>query len=197
MINANDIVEEAHGYFADKEYDIALFLYSQVLSIEPKNMEYKIYPILCDIGSENSDKAQALFEYFSIQKELNQEKAIEFVKDAISAYDGNNELMMKIFKDFSIQTIESLDAIDYEDFLNLVNSRGSFREAYEDIMFSTKVAIKSKKDLIDFIEQLIDNDFNTTAYSYLDNFQKLFAFDDDISKLYEKLGGKSLENSQK
>jgi tetratricopeptide (TPR) repeat protein len=197
MINANDILEEAHGYFADKEYDIALFLYSQVLSIEPKNMEYKIYPILCDIGSENSDKAQALFEYFSIQKELNQEKAIEFVKDAISAYDGNNELMMKIFKDFSIQTIESLDAIDYEDFLNLVNSRGSFREAYEDIMFSTKVAIKSKKDLIDFIEQLIDNDFNTTAYSYLDNFQKLFAFDDDISKLYEKLGGKSLENSQK
>jgi tetratricopeptide (TPR) repeat protein len=197
MINTNDILEEAHGYFADKEYDIALFLYSQVLSIEPKNIEYKIYPILCDIGSENSDKAQALFEYFSIQKELNQEKAIEFVKDAISAYDGNNELMMKIFKDFSIQTIESLDAIDYEDFLNLVDSRGSFREAYEDIMFSTKVAIKSKKDLIDFIEQLIDNDFNTTAYSYLDNFQKLFAFDDDISKLYEKLGGKSLENSQK
>ncbi|MDX9742280.1 MAG: hypothetical protein RBT59_00535 [Arcobacteraceae bacterium] len=197
MINANDILEEAHGYFADKEYDIALFLYSQALSIEPTNIEYKIYPILCDIGSENSDKAQALFEYFSIQKELNQEKAIEFVKDAISAYDGNNELMMKIFKDFSIQTIESLDAIDYEDFLNLVNSRGSFREAYEDIMFSTKVAIKSKKDLIDFIEQLIDNDFNTTAYSYLDNFQKLFAFDDDISKLYEKLGGKSLENSQK
>lgn len=197
MINANDILEEAHGYFADKEYDIALFLYSQVLSIEPNTIEYKIYPILCDIGSENSDKAQALFEYFSIQKELNQEKAIEFIKDAISAYDGNNELMMKIFKDFSIQTIESLDAIDYQDFLNLVDSRGSFREAYEDIMFSTKVAIKSKKDLIDFIEQLIDNDFNTTAYSYLDNFQKLFAFDDDISKLYEKLGGKSLENSQK
>jgi len=197
MINTNDILEEAHGYFADKEYDIALFLYSQVLSIEPKNIEYKIYPILCDIGGENSDKAQALFEYFSIQKELNQEKAIEFVKEAISAYDGNNELMMKIFKDFSIQTIESLDAIDYEDFLNLVDSRGSFREAYEDIMFSTKVAIKSKKDLLDFIEQLIDNDFNTTAYSYLDNFQKLFTFDDDISKLYEKLGGKRNENSQK
>ena len=166
MINTNDILEEAHGYFADKEYDIALFLYSQVLSIEPNNIEYKIYPILCDIGGENSDKAQALFEYFSIQKELNQEKAIEFVKEAISAYDGNNELMMKIFKDFSIQTIESLDAIDYEDFLNLVDSRGSFREAYEDIMFSTKVAIKSKKDLLDFIEQLIDNDFNTTAYSF-------------------------------
>ncbi len=197
MINIKDVLEEAHGYFANQEYDIAIFLYSQVLSCEPHNTEYKIYPILCDIGSENSEKAQALFEYFTIQKELNQDNALESIKEAISAYDGNNELMMKIFKDFSIQTIESLDAIDYSDFLNLVDSRGSFREAYEDIMFSTKVAIKSKKDLIDFIEQLIDNDFNTTAYSYLDNFQKLFTFDDDISKLYEKLGGKSLENSQK
>ena len=197
MINVKDILEEAHGYFANQEYDIAIFLYSQVLSYEPDNVEYKIYPIMCDIASENSEKGQALFEYFSIQKDLNQDKAIEFVKDAISAYDGNNELMMKIFRDFSVQTIESLDAIDYEDFLKLVDSRGSFREAYEDIMFSTKVAIKSKKDLIDFIEQLIDNDFSTTAYSYLDNFQKLFTFDEEISKLYEKLGGKTIENSQK
>ena len=197
MINVKDILEEAHGYFANQEYDIAIFLYSQVLSYEPDNVEYKIYPIICDIASENSEKGQALFEYFSIQKDLNQDKAIEFVKDAISAYDGNNELMMKIFRDFSVQTIESLDAIDYEDFLKLVDSRGSFREAYEDIMFSTKVAIKSKKDLIDFIEQLIDNDFSTTAYSYLDNFQKLFTFDEEISKLYEKLGGKTIENSQK
>lgn len=197
MTNVNEILEEAHGYFANQEYDIAIFLYSQVLSCEPYNTEYKIYPILCDIGSENNEKAQALFEYFTIQKELNKDNALESIKDAISAYDGNNELMMKIFKDFSIQTIESLDAIDYSDFLNLVDSRGSFREAYEDIMFSTKVAIKSKKDLIDFIDQLIENNFNTTAYSYLDNFQKLFTFDDDISKLYEKLGGKSIENSQK
>jgi tetratricopeptide (TPR) repeat protein len=197
MINVNEILEEAHGYFTNQEYDIAIFLYSQVLSLEPNNIEYKIYPVLCDIGSENSDKAQALFEYFSIQKELDETHALESIKEAISAYDGNNEQMMKIFRDFSIQTIESLDAIDYEDFLNLVDSRGSFREAYEDIMFSTKVAIKSKKDLIDFIEQLIDNDFSTTAYSYLDNFQKLFTFDDEISKLYEKLGGKALENSQK
>ena len=197
MINITEVLDEAHGYFVEEEYDIAIFLYSQILSLQPNDDEYKIYPILCDIGGENSDKAQALFEYFLIQKDLNQDKAVGFVKDAISAYDGNNELMMKIFQDFSIQTIESLDAIDYQDFLNLVDSRGSFREAYEDIMFSTKVAIKSKKDLIAFIEQLIDNNFNTTAYSYLDNFQRLFTFDDDISKLYEKLGGKRSENSQK
>ena len=64
-------------------------------------------------------------------------------------------------------------------------------------MFSTKVAIKTKGDLLEFIEMLIDNDFDTTAYSYLDNFRKLFAYDPEVTKLYEKLEEKSLEDSQK
>ncbi len=197
MINVNEVLESAHGHFINKEYDIAIFLYSQALSIKPNNIEYKMYPIICDIASENSDKGQALFDYFVIQKEVNPDGAVQFVKDAIGAYDGNNELIMKIMHDISSQSIESLDAIEYGDFLNLVQSRGSFREAYEDIMFSTKVAIKTKIDLINFIEQLIDNDFGKTAYSYLDNFQTLFAYDDEILKLYEKLGGKTIDNNQK
>jgi len=102
--------------------------------------------------------------------------------------------MMQIIKDISIQSIESLDAIDYQDFLNLVNKRESFRVAYEDIMFSTKVAIKSKEDLIDFIDKLISNNFTTTAYSYLEGFSNLFRYDQDLIKLYEKLGAKSLDN---
>ncbi|MBI3873623.1 MAG: hypothetical protein HY307_01165, partial [Arcobacter sp.] len=154
MIKTNEIIEHAHGHFINKDYDVAIFLYSQALSIEPNNFEYKIYPIICDIATENNEKGQALFDYFSIQKELNPQIAIQYVKDAIGAYDGNNELMMKILHDISAQTIESLDAIEYEDFLRLVHTRGSFREAYEDIMFSTKVAIKSKDDLMNFIEQL-------------------------------------------
>ncbi len=197
MIKTQEIIENAHGHFLSKEYDAAIFLYSQALSLDPFNFEYKIYPILCDIASEDSEKAQSLFDYFSIQKELNPDGALELIKEAIGAHDGNNELMMKILHDISTQNIESLDAIEYEDFLKMISTRGSFREAYEDIMFSTKVAIKSKDDLIDFIEQLIDNDFSKTAYTYLDNFQALFAYDVEISKLYDKLGEKTIENNQK
>jgi tetratricopeptide (TPR) repeat protein len=197
MIRIDLMLEEAHQLFLEKRYDEAIFLYSQIVSLDPANVEYQLYPIFCDVASEDDERGQALFEYFSVQKELDLQAAIDYVKDTIEAFDGDNELMMKILHDLSVQTIESLDAIEYSDFLNLVANRGSFREAYEDIMFSTKVAIKSKEDLVDFINQLIDNNFNTTAYNYLDGFQKVFSYDEDINELYEKLESKSLEDSKK
>ena len=195
MVKVNDLIQHANEFFISKQYDKALFLYSQASSFEPTNVEYQLYAVFCDIASEDDEKGQSLFEYFSIQKELDFNHAIKYIKDTIGAYDGNNDLMMQIIKDISIQTVESLDAIDYCDFLELVDSRGSFRIAYEDIMFSTKVAIKSKEDLISFIDQLIDHDFITTAYSYLDGFSNLFKYDQDLINLYEKCEQKKDETN--
>ena len=195
MIKVNDLIQHANEFFISKQYDKALFLYSQASSFEPTNVEYQLYAVFCDIASEDDEKGQSLFEYFSIQKELDINHAIKYIQDTIGAYDGDNELMMQIIKEISTQTVESLDAIDYIDFLELVESRGSFRIAYEDIMFSTKVAIKSKEDLIDFIEQLINHNFVTTAYSYLESFNNLFAYDQDLINLYERCEKKKNENN--
>ena len=195
MIKVNDLIQHANEFFISRQYDKALFLYSQASSFEPTNIEYQLYAVFCDIASEDDDKGQSLFEYFSIQKELDFNNAIKYIQDTIGAYDGDNELMMKIIKDISVQSIESLDAIDYQDFLELVQSRGSFRIAYEDIMFSSKVAIKSKADLVNFIEQLIEHNFITTAYSYLDGFSNLFAYDKELTNLYEKCESKIDENN--
>jgi len=95
--------------------------------------------------------------------------------------------MMGLLKDISNTNVESLNAIEYNDFMELVKDRGSFKEAYQDIMFSTKVAITTKEDLIDFIGKLIENNFNKTAYSYLDGFNQYFAYDDELTALYDKL----------
>ena len=197
MIRIDNLIQQAHEFFEQKQYDKAIFLYSQASSLEPKNKEYQLYAVFCDIASEDEDKGHSLFEYFLIQKELDFQTALTYVQDAIGAYDGDNELMMNLIKDISIQTIESLDAIDYEDFLDLIEQRGSFRVAYEDIMFSTKVALKSKKDLISFIDQLIENNFSTVAYSYLDGFNELFTYDKEFTILYEKLESKQIENKSK
>lgn len=195
MIKVNDLIEHANEFFTLKQYDKALFLYSQAASLNPTNIEYQLYAVFCDIATEDDEKGQSLFEYFTIQKELDFDGAIKYIQDTIGAYDGNNELMMKILQDISTLTIESLDAIDYQDFLELVKGRGSFRIAYEDIMFSTKVAIKSKEDLVDFINQLIDNNFTTTAHAYLEGFNQVFTYDQDLVQLYEKLESKQIENS--
>lgn len=191
------LLKEAHSQFAAKNFDKALFLFSQVFSHDPKNESLKLYCVLCDLGFESPEKALNLYDYFEVSKALNFEEALEYVYDIINAYDGDNDKMMGLLKDISKTSVDSLNAIDYKDFLTLVENRGSFKQAYQDIMFSTKVAITTKEELIDFINQLIDNNFNTTAYKYLDGFNEYFSFDEEVTSLYEKLERKHIEDRTK
>ena len=197
MVNNQEILDQAHSYFANKDYDKALFLYSQITSLDPTNIEYQLYCILCDVAYENEDKAQNLFEYFSVSKDLSFDDAVKFVNETLDSYDNDNDKMMNLLKDISHTSVESLNAIEYKDFMELVDTRGSFKEAYQDIMFSTKVAISSKDDLVDFIDKLIKNNFNDTAYNYLDGFNEYFSYDQDLINLYEKLGKKEIDNNTK
>lgn len=197
MINENRLLNDANSLFLQKKFKDALFLYSQLVSNFSNNKEYPIYALFCDIASEDEAKALSLFDYFSVLKEENLEEAIRYVEDIVSAYDGDIDKMMKILSDLSATTVDLLDAIRYDDFKKLVESRGSFRVAFEDIMFSTKVAIENKDDFYDFVEKLIDNDFNTTAYTYLDGFNEYFTYDKEIEKLYKKLEEKKIATNHK
>ena len=197
MINENRLLNEANSFFTQKKFEKALFLYSQLSSNFPQNKEYPIYALFCDIASEDEEKAISLYDYFSIIKDENLEEAIRYVEDVINAYDGDIDKMMEVLKELSTSTVESLDAIRYEDFKKLIDSRGSFRIAFEDIMFSTKVAIENKDDFFDFVTKLIDHDFNTTAYTYLDGFNEYFSYDKEIEKLYKKLEEKKLAVNHK
>jgi len=194
MTNEEKVLKDAHSYFAAAEYEKALFLYSQVLSQDTENIEYQLYCIFCDLGYESEEKAQTLFDYFIIAKDEDFDAAVAYVNDVIEAYDGDGSKMMDLLKDISATNVETLNAIEYTDFMQLVQNRGSFKEAYQDIMFSTKVAITSKDDLLDFIDKLIENNFDKTAYSYLDGFNEFFSYDDDLTKLYERLGKKNIDN---
>ena len=197
MINENRLLNEANSFFTQRKFEKALFLYSQLSSNFPQNKEYPIYALFCDIASEDEEKAVSLYDYFTIVKDENLEEAIRYVEDVINAYDGDIDKMMEVLKELSTSTVESLDAIRYEDFKKLIESRGSFRIAFEDIMFSTKVAIENKDDFFDFVTKLIDNDFNTTAYTYLDGFNEYFSYDKEIEKLYKKLEEKKLAVNHK
>lgn len=197
MINEHRLLTEANQFFVEKKFDKALFIYSQLSSNFPNKKEYAVYALFCDIASEDIDKATSLYDYFSIAKDENLEEAIKYVEDIVNAYDGDVEKMMDVLKELTESTVDSLDAIRYEDFKKLISSRGSFRVAFEDIMFSTKVAIETKEDFFDFVTRLIDNDFNTTAYSYLDGFNEYFSYDKKIEELYKKLEEKKIATDHK
>ncbi|XOB62926.1 hypothetical protein ACMC56_03770 [Campylobacterota bacterium DY0563] len=197
MVNENRLLNEANKYFMDKQYEKALFIYSQLSSTFPENKEYPIYALFCDIASEDEEKAQSLFDYFAVAKNENIDDAIAYVEDVVNAYDGDVDKMMEILEELTSSTVDSLDAIRYEDFKRLIISRGSFRIAFEDIMFSTKVAIETKEDFFDFVDKLIENDFNNTAYSYLDGFNDYFSYDSKIEELYKKLEDKKIATDHK
>lgn len=197
MINENRLLDEANSFFLQKDFEKALFLYSQLSSAFPSKKEYMIYALFCDIATEDEQKAISLFDYFTVVKDENLGEAIRYVEDVINAYDGDIDKMMDILQELSVSTVESLDAIKYEDFKRLIEARGSFRIAFEDIMFSTKVAIESKDDFFDFVTKLIDNDFNNTAYSYLDGFNEYFSYDKQIEELYKKLEEKKIATEHK
>ena len=197
MINENRIFENANSLFIQKKFKEALFNYSLLISNFPDNKEYPIYALLCDISIEDESKALSLFDYFSVLKKDGLDEAIDYIKDVINAYDGDIEKMMGILEDIAESNINNLEAINYSDFNKTVEQRGSFKLAFEDIMFSTKVAINNREDFYDFITKLIDNGFDNTAYTYLDGFNEYFNYDNEIIKLYKKLEEKQNEIKHK
>ncbi|MCT7447380.1 hypothetical protein [Aliarcobacter skirrowii] len=197
MINENRVLNDAHSLFAQRRFEKALFLYSLLVDNFPQKDEYKIYALFCDIALEDASKAIALFDYFTILKDDDLQEAIDYVKGVIKAYDGDVDKMMMLLKELNVTTVNQLDAINYSDFKKLIEQRGSFKVAFEDIMFSTKVAIESKDDFYDFVTKLIDNGFNNMAYNYLEGFNEYFIHDKEIVKLYKRLEEKSNEANHK
>lgn len=197
MINENRVLENAHSLFTQKKFKEALFNYSLLISNFPDNKEYPMYALFCDISIEYESKALSLFDYFSVLKKDGLDEAIEYIEDVIDAYDGDIEKMMGLLEEIAESNVNSLEAINYEDFNKTVEQRGSFKLAFEDIMFSTKVAINNREDFYDFVTKLIDNGFDNTAYNYLDGFNEYFNYDKEIVKLYKKLEEKQNEAKHK
>lgn len=191
MLNKNELLSEANAYFVSRQYDKALFLYSQLIQLDPSDEELGLYAVICDIAQESEEKAQGLFDYYSVAKAEDPSNAIKYTINMIDAYDGDNEKIAELVKEIQSVATENFNAIEYDDFLKLIESRGSFKTAFEDIMFSTKVAIYTKDEFCNFVEKLIKNGFITTALSYLENYDKHFTYDENIENLYKLLEDKS------
>ena len=192
MINQKFLLNDANNFFLKKDFSKALFLYSQLSTLYPSNDDYQVYAIFCDIANEDENKALSLFDYYAVSKEDDEESALEDIYKMINMHDDELEDIMEMLNKITKDSIESLDAIKYEDFKQFIISRGSFKEAFEDIMFSTKVAIESKEDFFDFVSNLIENGFDSTAYNYLENFNEHFTYDDKVEDLYKLLEEKKI-----
>ncbi len=189
MINKEKrkILDRAENLFYRGDYDEALRMYGILLKDYPDLQEARIGAILSDIALENDEEAQALFEYYQVLKDERQEDAERIIEDMIGSLDDALEKISDLLEGNLFARDDSVNGITYQDFKELVELRGSFKRAFEDIMFSTKVVISEKADLLDFLQQLVENGFNEMAMRYIEGAALAYPTDEKIQELIEKI----------
>ncbi len=182
------IKKKAERYFFKGEYEKAMQKYSLALMQSPNDKEVQIGAILTDMAHENEEKAQAIYEYYQITKEFEDEPE-EIIESLINSIDIDIDMLNQfissddaVFKDY-----EEDNSINYQDFLDHIEKTGDFRTAYQDIMFSTKVLINNKDDFFDFLEKLVDNNYIDVALNYIETAVKIFPKDLKLKKIFNKV----------
>jgi tetratricopeptide (TPR) repeat protein len=182
MTNKQALLQRAEEQFLKSDYDNALKIYSLLLRDYPQLKDARIGVFLSDMGMESDEDAQALFDYYQAIKETNEDadKLIDELMQAISA-------TRVVIQEKLLGTLEEAaleEGIRYSDFVTLIEEKGSFKEAFEDIMFSTRVVIRSREEFIDFIHRLVEAGYHEMALGYLDSLAESFGPDQEIYGLY-------------
>ncbi len=188
-VNQDLLLQRAENAFLKGEFVNALRSYGLILKDYPTLDEAKIGVFLSDLGIESEEEAQALFDYYQVIKS-EKENAVDIIDALIDNLDSSKQKIQDLLLDPVTEEVEYSDGIRYSDFLLLVQSRGSFKKTFEDIMFSTKVVITNKDEFIDFVTKLSNEGFGEMALGYLDASSQLFGNDQEILALYHVVSGK-------
>jgi tetratricopeptide (TPR) repeat protein len=184
-ISLDTLLTRAEEQFTLGKYENALRTYGLLLKEYPTDSDAQIGVFLCDIGMESADEAQALFDYYQIIKS-EQDDAQEVMVNLLSSLDNSQGQVAKLLSEATDQA-DYKDGIGYQDFLKFIEDRGDFQQAFEDVMFSTRVILKNKDEYILFITELIEKGQGELATQFLDSLSNSFADDQEIYALYHKL----------
>lgn len=194
-ISKHKILSQAKDSFSKSDYKNALEKFAAVLQNFPNSKEAYNGVILAEMALSGEGGAEALFDYYEILQEEDKEQADNIMSDILQNMDGSMEKLGEVFAQPLRDRIEYEDGILYKDFKALIDSGESFKETFENIMFSTRVIITQKDDFIDFLDNLIENGFAEMALTYLENALSVYPSDKLLRKLLKKLAkGKKGEN---
>ena len=179
------LLQVAFESFMQKDFSLALSYFKKILQMDPDDKRAKLGVILCDFAQEDEEEALALFDLYIILKEEKEKEPEERVMQMVYTLDSAQNSLHELLGNNENLLLQ--EGISYKDFKTIVKHRGSFKRAFEDIMYSTKVIITQKSDFFDFIENLIEHGFTEMVYSYLEDASKLYPTDEKLQKFIEKL----------
>ena len=186
-ISKHKILSQANDSFSKSEYKSALEQFATVLQNYPNSKEAYNGVILSEMAMSGEGGAEALFDYYEILKESDKEEADEIMNDILHNLDGSLEKLSEVFAEPLRSRLEFEDGILYKDFKDIIESGKSFKETFENIMFSTRVIITKKEDFLDFLDNLIEHGFAEMALTYLESALSVYPSDKLLTKLLKKL----------
>ena len=186
-ISKHKTLSQAKDYFSKSDYKTALEKFATVLQDFPNSKEAFNGVILSEMALSGEGGAEALFDYYEILKDEDKESADNIMSDILQTMDGTVEKLSEVFAEPLRERLEFEDGILYQDFKAILDKGGSFKETFENIMFSTRVIITQKEDFIDFLENLIEHGFAEMALTYLENALSVYPSDELLRKLLKKL----------
>jgi len=188
-------LSQAKESFNKADFKKALDKFAIVLQDYPSSKEAYNGVILSEMALSGESGAEALFDYYEILKSEDKEKADTIMSEILQTMDGTIEKISEIFAEPLRNRLEFEDGILYEDFKKIIEDGESFKETFENIMFSTRVIITQKEDFVDFLDNLIEHDYAEMALTYLENALSIYPSDELLQKLLKKLAkSRKIEN---
>ncbi|HGZ69916.1 MAG TPA: hypothetical protein ENK87_02570 [Nitratifractor sp.] len=181
-MNINELLDRAERLFLEKKYSDALKIYAVALEKSSESNDAYVGAILCDLGFEFKEEAQVIYYYFQTIKDSVKDPKSTIEQLASALHTSSDDIFDLIDAEVALD-----DGIEYDDFLDIIQDKENFQEAFEDAIFSTKVIISKKSQFIDFIKRLTDNGYYGVALDYLESHAGYYQNDQDILTLYSLL----------
>ena len=187
MLSKFKILTQAKDSFSKAEYKSALEKFATVLQNYPNSKEAYNGVILSEMAMSGESGAEALFDYYEVLKEEDKEQADTIMEEILKDLSGSIDKLSTVFSEPLRDRLELEDGILYQDFKDIIANCASFRETFENIMFSTRVIITKKEDFLDFLDNLVEHDFAEMALTYLENALSIYPSDALLDNLLKKL----------
>ena len=165
-----------------KKFGLAKTFFSLAHTQKPSD-ELLFLIELCALGEIEADEATMLFEFYSLKPKPKPASLFRILNSI-------NEKIAKKNLEISQNVSEEADkahAILYKDFMSVVRENGDFKNVFEGVIFSSKIALENKEELLEFLENLLKNGYKQTCLNYIeassDRLVGDLRFDEIIKKI--------------
>ncbi|TLD82186.1 hypothetical protein LS68_004120 [Helicobacter sp. MIT 05-5293] len=187
ILNRNN--KKGFELLSAKKYQQAYEFFAKNLALDSDNTESMIGILLADMATDFEEQALGLYEYYQIllTQEISKRQAQKQMLETIKSFDKSTTKIFDTIKTIEALKADSINGILYEDFKRIAQTKESFKEAFEDLIFSTKIVFTNKSDFYEFLNYLVDNNYEDISMDYIESLKKNVFYDKEIEQILQKV----------